>query len=81
MESFGFICATCISRALTILLTKSCALFYLVQLRIFINDAILHCWLCMWNSLADDVVFILMNFRNARKSIQTENIQLAHLEL
>ena len=33
-------------------------------------------------SLADDVSFILIEFRNAQKcTIQTENIQLAHLGL
>ena len=34
----------------------------------------------MRNSLADDVVFILMDLK-MQNSIQTENIQLAHLEL
>ena len=34
----------------------------------------------MRNSLADDVVFILMDLKR-QNSIQTENIQLVHLEL
>ena len=34
----------------------------------------------MRNSLADDVVFILMDLKR-QNSIQTENIQLADLEL
>ena len=38
------------------------------------------CWLYMRNSLADDVNFILIEFR-MHNSIQTENIQLAHLGL
>ena len=28
------------------------------------------CWLCMRNSLTDDIVFILMEFRNAKQHIQ-----------
>ena len=61
-----------------------CALFQLIILRFFRNQKGFYyrgfCWLCMRNSLADDVVFILMDLKR-QNSIQTENIQLAHLEL
>ena len=48
-------------------LNKLYALIQLILLRFFRKDSTLYCWLCMGNSLADELVFILMEFRNAQK--------------